>query len=97
MEQVDISLTLTFEELAVMLNIMEVEAFAGFDREVLKQATSEQLSLIESTARRGLIARQYVSVEAGELKIEPLVLTLLTACVVPATTTVMVVNKPAIN
>lgn len=95
MEQVDIALTLTFEELAVLLNIMGVDAFAGFDREVLNQVTPEQQSLIESTARRGLIARQYISVEDGELKIEPLVLTLLTACVVPATTTVMVINRPA--
>lgn len=94
MEQVDIALTLTFEELTVLLNIMEVDAFAGFDRQVLNQATPEQLSFIESTARRGLIARQYISVEDGELKIEPLVLTLLTACVVPATTTVMVINRP---
>lgn len=93
-EQVDVALTLTFEELAVLLDVMEIEALAGFDREVLNQATPEQLALIKSTAQRGLIARQYISVEDGQLKIEPLVLTMLTACIIPNTTTVIVVNRP---
>lgn len=89
----DVSFQLTNEELRVILILLDQRVIAGLNTDALDQLDLKTRNIILETARRGLIARKILSHgDQNQVRVDPLILTLITACIVPETTTIIIRN-----
>lgn len=90
-----LAVSLSQEELFVILGYLEVSSMMGLDGSVLDDLGEDRIRLVLGVAERALVARGFLAPgESDNFKLDPTILAIAVTCATPEHTLVVTQNRP---